>query len=52
MKPGEIAVAQTPTIDMLAKEGPDTFCLSFWYLAYGHGVSSSFTAQMKVIRQK
>ena len=39
MKRGEIAVAQTPTIDMLGKEGPETFCLSFWYLAYGNGLT-------------
>ena len=35
MKDGEIAVAQTPEINMMAPDLEETWCLSFWYLAYG-----------------
>ena len=37
MKDGEIAVAQTPEINMMAQDLKETWCLSFWYLAYGRG---------------
>merc|ERR1712113_702391 len=34
MKDGEIAVAQTPEINMMVEDLKETWCVSFWYLAY------------------
>ena len=43
MKDGEIAVAQTPEINMMAPDLEETWCLSFWYLAYGRVSLFCFT---------